>query len=75
MTVFSYETYLRVNASQRLMKLTQREKELYKKEAYRRCGHGLTSDQFDEVVQALVSEGWCTSKEGPLGGVVLTYVD
>jgi hypothetical protein len=75
MAVFSYETYLRVNATQRLMQLTQREKQLYKTEAYRRCGHGLTAAQFDEVVQGLVIDGWCKSDQGPLGAVVLTYVD
>ena len=75
MAVFRYETYLRVNAAQRLMQLTQREKQLYKAEAYRRCGHGLTSDQFDEVVQGLITDGWCTSDKGPLGAVLLTYVE
>jgi hypothetical protein len=74
MAVFSYETYLRVNAAQRLMEVTQREDQLYKSEAYRRCGHGLTPSQFDEVVDGLVKDGWCTATEGPLGGVLLTYL-
>lgn len=77
MAVFSYETYLRVNAAQRLMKISQREKEIYKSEAYRRCGHGLTPSQFDGVVQGLVEDAdpWLKSSEGPLGGVLLTYID
>jgi hypothetical protein len=75
MPVLSYEAYLRVNAVQRLMRLTQKEKQLYKTEAYRRCGHGLTTTQFDELVQGLVTDGWCTSDQGPLGAVVLTYVE
>lgn len=75
MAVFSYETYLKVNAAQRLMKLTQREKTMRKADAYRRCGHGLTSEQFDEVVQGLVIDGWCEYKDGPLGAVLLTYVE
>jgi hypothetical protein len=77
MAVFSYETYLRVNAIQRLIELSQREKQLYKTEAYRRCGHGLTIAQFDEVVLALVndSDPWIKISEGPLGAVLLTYVE
>jgi len=74
MPVFSYETYLRVNAAQRLMEVTQREEEIYKTEAYRRCGHGLTEQQFDEVVQGLVDDGWCTATLGLRGAVVLTYI-
>jgi len=75
MAVFSYESYLRVNAAQRLMQLTQKEKQLYKAEAYRRCGHGLTIPQFDEVVRGLVTDGWCKSDQGPLGATLLTYVE
>ena len=75
MAVFRYETYLKVNAAQRLMGLTQREKQLYKTEAYRRCGHGLTAEQFDDVVHGLVTEGFCISNQGPLGAVLLTYVE
>jgi len=74
MAVFSYDTYLRVNAAQRLMALTQRENQIYKTEAYRRCGHGLTEQQFDEVVQGLVKDGWCTATPGLRGAVVLTYI-
>jgi hypothetical protein len=74
MAVFSYETYLIVNAAQRLMRLTQKEERIYKTEAYRRCGQGLTAAQFDGVVQALVNEGWCTCDEGVRGAPVLTYI-
>jgi hypothetical protein len=77
MAVFRYETYLRVNAAQRLMELSQREKQLYKSEAYRRCGHGLTAAQFDEVVQGLAEESdpWLKVEQGALGATVLTYID
>ena len=75
--VMAYETYLKVNATQRLIDLSQREKQLYKSEAYRRCGHGLTPSQFDDVVQGLAedSDPWLAVSEGPNGGVLLTYID
>lgn len=75
--VFSYETYLRVNAAQRLMKLTQREKQIYQSEAFRRCGHGLTAPQFDEIVQGLATdaEPWLKIEQGALGASLLTYLD
>ena len=77
MAVFSYETYLRVNAAQRLMRLTQREKRIYQSEAFRRCGHGMTATQFDEVVQGLAAdaEPWLKIDQGALGAVLLTYID
>ena len=77
MAVFRYETYLRVNAAQRLMKVSQREKQLYKSEAYRRCGHGLTPSQFDDVVKGLIedSDPWLKVSQGPLGAELLTYID
>ena len=71
--VMVYETYLLVKATQRLMKVSQHEKKIYKSEAYRRCGHGLTPSQFDGVVQGLVSEGWCSITEGTFGAELLNY--
>lgn len=75
--VMSFETYLRVNATQRLIDLSQREGRLYKSEAYRRCGHGLTEAQFDEVVQGLANDAdpWLKIIEGPNGGELLIYLD
>jgi hypothetical protein len=73
MAVFSYETYLKVNATQRLLNISLGNDFLYKSEAYRRCGKGLTEAQFDEVVRGLVDEGWLTTSEGTLGSVVLHY--
>jgi hypothetical protein len=77
MAVFRYETYLRVNAAQRLMQLTQREKQIYKSEAFRRCGHGLTATQFDEVVQGLATDAvpWLKIDQGALGAALLTYIE
>jgi hypothetical protein len=73
MAVFAYETYLKVNATQRLLNISLGNDFLYKSEAYRRCGKGLTEAQFDEVVKGLVDEGWLTTSESTLGAVVLHY--
>jgi len=75
--VMAYETYLIVNATQRLIELSQREGRIYKSEAFRRCGHGLTASQFDGVVKGLASdeEPWLTIIEGPNGGELLIYLD
>lgn len=71
----SDEAFLKIKAAHRLHKLLQREKTLYQQAAHRRCGVGLTVDEFDEIVQATIRSGWCTAKEGPNGGVLLTFVE
>lgn len=75
--VMAYETYLIVNATQKLIELTAQEGRVYKSKAYRLCGHGLTEAQFDGVVQGLVNDTdpWLKIVEGPNGGVLLIYLD
>jgi hypothetical protein len=75
--VMAYETYLKVNAVQRLIDLTAHEGRVYKSKAYRLCGHGLTEAQFDEVVQGLekCDDPWLKIVEGPNGGKLLIHLD
>jgi hypothetical protein len=73
MAVMQYETYLIVNATQRLLNISLGNDFLYKSDAYRRCGKGLTEAQFDRVVQGLVDEGWLNTSESEKGATVLHY--
>ena len=75
--VMSYETYLKVVATQKLINLTHHENCVYKSKAYRLCGYGLTEAQFDEVVQGLANDEdpWLKIVEGPNGGLMLLYLD
>ena len=49
-----------------------RKKELYKSVLYQRVGLGITPEDFDQVLNSLVAEGWCSlrqsnkEKRGPL---------
>jgi hypothetical protein len=69
------EAFLRIKAAHKLHKMLQKEKTIYQQQALRRCGVGLTVPEFDEIVQATVSSGWCTAKAGPNGGVLLTFAE
>jgi len=71
----SDETFAIIKAGRKLKKILQREGSLYQQAAYQRCGIGLTVSQFNVIVQTMLQEGWCTAKAGPLGGVLLTFVD
>jgi hypothetical protein len=71
----SDEEFLKIKAGHRLHKILQREKTIYQPAAHRRCGVGLTISEFDAIVQSSISSGWCTAKEGPLGGLLLIFTE
>lgn len=73
--IVSDETFAIIKAGRKLKKILQREKKLYQLSAHQRCGFGLSAAQFDDIVRVCLKEGWCTAKEGPLGGVLLTFVE
>ena len=73
--LISNEAFAVIKAGRKLKKILQREKSIYQRSAHQRCGFGITTAQFEDIVQGCLQEGWCTAKEGPLGGVLLTFVD
>ena len=73
--LISDEAFAIIKAGRKLKKILQREKKLYQLSAHQRCGFGLSVAQFDAIVREAIRSGWCTEKEGPLGGVLLTFVE
>lgn len=71
----------RIQAAQRFEKYLKREKRRHLSAVYHDCGHGLSRDQFEEVVwgcfalQQTTGTPWFEVTEGPLGGTVLTYIE
>jgi hypothetical protein len=52
-----------------------REGKGYQNVLHRRCGVGLTAQQFDGLVQVLVASGFCTRTVGERGAVTITLGD
>lgn len=67
----SEEELLRLQAAHKLRVILQREKQVYVKELHRRCAVGLSTLQFDAVIEQLVGAGWCSRNKGPKRGTVL----
>jgi hypothetical protein len=67
----SEEDLLRLQAKHKLRVILQREKQVYVNLLYRRCGVGLSTPQFDEVVEELIAAGWCFRNKGPKRGTML----
>jgi hypothetical protein len=65
------EELLRMQATHKLRVILQREKQVYVKALHRRCGVGLSTQQFDEVVEELIGAGWCSRNKGPKRGTML----
>jgi hypothetical protein len=67
----SEEELLRMQAKHKLREILQREKQVYLKELHRRCAVGLSTKQFEEVVEELIGAGWCSRNKGPKRGTML----
>lgn len=67
----SEEELLRFKVQHKLRVILQREKQVYVKELHRRCGVGLSTQQFDGVIEELISTGWCSRNKGPKRGTML----
>jgi hypothetical protein len=67
----SEEALLKLQATHKLRVILQREKQVHVKELHRRCAVGLSTLQFDEVVEYLISGGWCSRSKGPKRGTLL----
>lgn len=67
----SDEELLRMQATHKLRVILQREKQVYVKSLHRRCGVGLSTQQFDEIVEDLIGAGWCSRNKGPKRGTML----
>lgn len=67
----SEEELLRLQAAHKLRVILQREKQVYVKTLHRRCGVGLSTAQFDEVIEHLIGAGWCSRNKGPNRGTML----
>lgn len=71
--IFSEDAMLKIKTLTRLKKLLQREKKGYLRVLHARTGVGLSVTDFNTIVRGLVSEGWCSLKEGRQGGVVVVF--
>jgi hypothetical protein len=72
-TFLSDEAFLKIKAIRRVRKLLQREKHIYLRVLYARCGVGLTEKDFDYIVTTIVDSGWCSLKTGTLGAVTVVF--
>jgi hypothetical protein len=68
-------TFLKITAEYKLCKVLEREKNIYLKMAHRRVAYGLTVAEFEAVIAKLVSYGFCSTKDGDRGGVVISLVE
>ena len=71
--VISDDGLLKIKTIVRLKKLLQREKKGFLGVLHARTGVGLTVAEFNTIVRGLVSEGWCSLKEGRQGGVTVVF--
>jgi hypothetical protein len=70
---FSEDGMLKIKTITRLKRLLQREKNGYLRVLHGRTGVGLSASEFNTIVRGLVSEGWCSLKEGRQGGVKVVF--
>lgn len=71
--VISDDGLLKIKTIVRLKKLLQREKKGFLGVLHARTGVGLTVAEFNAIVRGMVSEGWCSLKEGRQGGVTVVF--
>ena|SRR5579864_3730385 len=69
----SEQGFLRIKAMHRLQTVLVREGKGYLRALHARCGVGLTNEQFDNIVKTLAQNGWCSLKEGALGGTLVIH--
>src|SRR6478752_7490915 len=67
------DSLLKIKTITRLKKLLQREKQGWLGVLHGRTGVGLSVSEFNTIVLGLVSEGWCSLKEGRQGGVKVVF--
>jgi hypothetical protein len=72
-TFLSDEAFLKIKTIRRVRKLLQREKQIYLRVLYARCGVGLTAKDFDYIVKTIADSGWCSLKTGALGAVTVIF--
>jgi hypothetical protein len=70
---FTEDALLKIKTIVRLKKLLQREKHEYLRVLHARTGVGLSVSEFNAIVCGLVTEGWCSLKEGRQGGVKVVF--
>jgi hypothetical protein len=76
MTDFNFlseQGFARVKAMHRLQTVLVREGKGYLRALHARCGVGMTNEQFDNIVQMLAANGFCTLKVGALGGTLVIH--
>lgn len=73
MTELSDHELLKLVTLSKLRKLIQRDKEGYQQALHRRCGVGLTVEEFDAVIQKLVDGNWVVRSEGSKGGALIRF--
>ena len=69
----SAEGFARVKAMHRLQTVLVREGKGYLRAQHARCGDAMTNEQFDNIVQVLAVNGFCTLKVGALGGTLVIH--
>lgn len=67
----SDEDLMKLQATHKLRVILQREKKEYLNKLHRRCAVGLSTKQFEDVVDNLVANGWCFRNTGPKRGTML----
>ena len=60
-----------IKAMHLMRRVLQREWRVYQSELYKRCGAGLSAQQFDNIVKTLAEKQWCTLKLGAQGATLV----
>jgi hypothetical protein len=73
--VFIDQSLRKLRTIRALRKVLAREGKGYQSQLHRRCGIGLTVEEFDDIVKRLASTepAWCSLKEGTNGGVMVVF--
>jgi hypothetical protein len=72
-TFMTDEGFHTLRAIHRLRKVLQREGKVYFTELHKRCGVGLSTEQFTTIVNDLAASQWCYVKEGRLGARLVVF--
>lgn len=72
-TFMTDEGFHTLRAIHRLRKVLQREGKVYFTELHKRCGLGLSTEQFTTIVNDLAASQWCYLKEGRQGAKLVVF--
>lgn len=70
-TFMTEEGFATVKAMYNLRRILTREGEGYLRDLHTRCGVGLSTQQFNDIVKVLVDQQWCSLKTGALRATIV----